>query len=584
MKRKTLLTLCLMAAATMGTWAQGPNGSGTYYKNADGKKGEALKTAFYNIISKQTRTPTYDNFIELYKKTDSRADGKVRDWYSNITNYEHVTDKAGTYKKEGDCYNREHLVPQDWGASKAGDITYVVPTDGFVNGKRSNHPFGEVGTATYTSANGYSKLGPCKTPGYTGTVFEPNDEVKGDIARIYFYMATRYENTCTGWSGPMFTGDTKYEPLAKWAYDMLVRWSQLDPIDDVEIARNNAIAKSDVQGNRNPFIDYPGLEEYIWGSKKDVPFSYDDYDSGIVIAERVEQPTFSPNGGTFTDSVVVTISCATDSATIYYTIDGNDATTSSLLYEDPITLKATTTLKAIAVKDSMRTSYQTEARFTIKSSLPGDSTQTADEVTIALNNEFFGTSFGGSVVSKQMGDFTGTQDGITVTYSKGTGANQYINDSQIRLYPGNTITVSCYDGEMEEAEFTLVLNKDGKTMQCNTGTIDGVAWTGPAPSVVFSVNNGSGHMQLSHLKVKVSPPTPPVPPDPVPGDVNSDGVTDVADIAMIIDVMANGWDANIEPGTDPYYVADVNGDGTVDVADIAKVISVMAGEKEGAGN
>ena len=573
MKRKTLLTLCLLAVATLGTWAQGPNGSGNYYQNADGKSGAALKTALKTIISKQTKSPSYDDFIELYKKTDTRADGKVRDWYSNITNYVHVKDKAGSYKKEGDCYNREHLVPQNWGAAKAGDITYVVPTDGFVNNQRGNLPLGEVGTASYLSANGYSKVGSCKTSGYSGTVFEPNDEVKGDIARIYFYMTTRYEDKCLNWSGDMFTGETKYEPLAKWAYDMLVRWSQLDPIDDVEIARNNAIAKSDVQGNRNPFVDYPGLEDYIWGDKKDVPFSYDNYESGGgVIAERVEQPVFTPDGGTFADSVVVTISCATDSATIYYTTNGTEPSETAHVYEGPVTLKETTTLKAIAMRDSMRTSFQTSAKYTIITG--GDVTPV--EGTIALNDSFFGTSFGGSITSAQMGDFTGTKDGITVTYSKGTGANQYINDSQIRLYPGNTITVSSDEGDIIWAEFTLVLNKEGKTMEASTGDISGLTWTGSAQSITFNVNSGKGHMQLSHLKVKCAT----ILPEPKQGDVNGDGSVDVADIATIIDVMAGHFPDNITSGTDPYLVADVNGDGQVDVADIGFVITIMAGGEQ----
>ena len=246
-----------------------------YYKNANGNKGEALKTAMYKIISNKTNSPSYDDLLELYKITDTRPDGKVRDWYSNTTNFTHIKDKAGSYRKEGDVYNREHTVPQSWGPPKA-DIVHVVPTDGYVNNRRSNYPFGEVGSVTYQSNNGYSKLGSCKTAGYSGTVFEPNDEVKGDIARIYFYMATCYEGQAQGWSGGVF-GGTKYKPFAEWTYKMMMRWSKLDPVDDVERARNDSIAKPYVQGNRNPFVDYPGLEEYIWGSLTDVAFSYDHY-------------------------------------------------------------------------------------------------------------------------------------------------------------------------------------------------------------------------------------------------------------------------------------------------------------------
>ena len=171
MKRKMMMAAALVMLTMSGAWAQGPNNAGTYYMNADGKSGAALKTAMYNIIKVKKHSPSYDELIDLYKYTDTRPDGSVRNWYSNITHFTHVTDKAGNYSKEGDVYNREHLVPQSWGPPKA-DIVHVVPTDGYVNNRRGNYPLGEVGNVTYQSANGYSKLGSCRTAGYSGTVFE----------------------------------------------------------------------------------------------------------------------------------------------------------------------------------------------------------------------------------------------------------------------------------------------------------------------------------------------------------------------------------------------------------------------------
>ena len=249
----------------------------SYYVQANGKSGQSLKTALFGIIG-SPKVVSYDGLIEAYEKTDTRPDGYVRDWYSNTTRFRHGTDKAGSYKKEGDCYNREHSVPQSW-FSKASpmrsDIVHVIPTDGYVNNRRSSFPFGEVGSVTYQSNNGYSKLGSAKSGlGYTGTVFEPNDEIKGDIARIYFYMVTCYQNKCTGWSGGVFTGTT-YQPLAKWAFYMFMRWSKQDPVDDVERARNEAVMT--VQGNRNPFVDFPGLEQYVWGDYTNVGISVSDY-------------------------------------------------------------------------------------------------------------------------------------------------------------------------------------------------------------------------------------------------------------------------------------------------------------------
>lgn len=288
MKRRSLLTVLTFLLVTATTWAQGPNGSKDYYEAADGKKGQALKTALYGIIHSH-KNIGYDGLYESYRQTDTRPDGYVRDWYSNVTKYTHVKDKAGTYKKEGDCYNREHSVPQSWFEDYADasiikcDIVHVLPTDGYINNRRGNDPLAEVGSVTGQSENGYSKWGKCSVSGYTGQVFEPNDEIKGDMARIYFYMATCYENVVDKWSNHatasnVFDGST-YPAFKTWYLNMLMKWSKDDPIDAVEIARNNAVYGE--QKNRNPFVDYPGLEEYVWGSKKDQAFSYDNYDGTI---------------------------------------------------------------------------------------------------------------------------------------------------------------------------------------------------------------------------------------------------------------------------------------------------------------
>ena len=301
-KRNILMVLALMLTATMAL-AQGPNGSGTYYQAANGKKGKALKTALYGIIHQHINLG-YDGLYDGYKKTDTRPDGYVRDWYSNATNYRHVTDKAGTYKKEGDCYNREHSVPQSWfedfgdaNIIKA-DIVHVLPTDGYINNRRSNNPLAEVGSVSGTSLNGYSKWGKCSVSGYSGTVFEPNDEIKGDMARIYFYMATCYENVVAKWAGNatasvVFNGSA-YPAFTSWYLNMLMKWSREDPVDAVEIARNNAVygdEKEKLQGNRNPFVDYPGLEEYVWGSKTDVAFSYNNYEGTTPVDPTPDDPT-----------------------------------------------------------------------------------------------------------------------------------------------------------------------------------------------------------------------------------------------------------------------------------------------------
>ena len=294
MRKIYYLTFFLALFVTESLYAQGPNNSGTYYQAADGKKGAELKTALCGIIYNRTER-TYDNLWIDFMSTDLRADGKIWDMYSNITNYQPVT-KGSNYSKEGDCYNREHSWPNSWFGGKNNtqpmfaDLHHLYPTDGYVNGRRSNHPLGETKGESYKSANNFSKLGKCTYPGYTGTVFEPNDEYKGDFARTYFYMVTCYEEKIASWytkygvnnssaetkNAVMATLDGKtYPGLSAWQLEMLQKWAKDDPVSEKEINRNNAVYG--IQKNRNPFIDYPELERFIWGDLKDVAFSYDHY-------------------------------------------------------------------------------------------------------------------------------------------------------------------------------------------------------------------------------------------------------------------------------------------------------------------
>ncbi len=263
MKFKILLLLSVIAVAVS---AQPP---ANYYNNAYQKKGAALRMALYNIIKNHTSL-SYSGLWNAFQTTDVRNDnGKVWDIYSDnpdgTTAYYFTfgSDQCGQYSNEGDCYNREHSVPQSWfgeASPMKTDLFHVYPTDGFVNGKRGNLALGEVNNATWTSTN-HSKLGTCVTSGYNGTVFEPNDNYKGDLARSYFYMSVCYMDKNLGQENQsMFSGGS----LKPWALNMLIRWHNSDPVSQKEIDRNNAIYN--LQQNRNPFIDYPELVGKIWGS------------------------------------------------------------------------------------------------------------------------------------------------------------------------------------------------------------------------------------------------------------------------------------------------------------------------------
>ncbi|GAB6011023.1 HNH endonuclease signature motif containing protein [Viscerimonas tarda] len=273
--KKTIITLiaCLFYTSNI-IWAQGPAG---YYNSANGKTTTTLKTALYNII-KDHSPLSYAALWPTFQNTDKKADGRVWDMYSDKPSgtpayeFTFIDDQCGNYNKEGVCYNREHSFPKSWfdnATPMYTDLFHLYPTDGYVNGKRGNYPFGEVGSASWTSTNG-SKLGTNNTAGYTGTVFEPIDAYKGDFARSYFYMVTRYEDKVTGWADnaeakPVLAGN-KYPAFKEWAVNLLLKWHRNDPVSDKEVKRNNVIYTS-YQQNRNPYIDHPELVEYIWGNK-----------------------------------------------------------------------------------------------------------------------------------------------------------------------------------------------------------------------------------------------------------------------------------------------------------------------------
>ena len=247
-----------------------------YYASAYGLTGTALRVALRDIIA-AAKTNDYYELHNHYQSTDSRPDGTVWDMYSDVPNgvspysFPFVScEQCGNYRIEGDCYNREHSWPQSWfgsGSPMVSDLFHLYPTDGKVNANRGNYPFGEVARPTSVSLNG-GKVGPCSTPGYTGTVFEPIDQYKGDFARTYFYMSTRYYEKDVGWQVNSAVDGAE---LAPWTIEMLLRWHADDPISLKETLRNEAVYA--IQGNRNPYIDNEMWAYDVWGFPTGQPMS-----------------------------------------------------------------------------------------------------------------------------------------------------------------------------------------------------------------------------------------------------------------------------------------------------------------------
>ncbi len=259
----------LLAFISFSLNAQIPN---NYYLFAEGQTGQALRLALKAIIDDHD-VQSYSDLWNHFLDTDQKVSGHVWDMYSDVPGgtpdytFTFGSDQCGNYGAEGDCYNREHSFPKSWFGGEIPpmytDLFHLVPSDGYVNGQRSNLPYGEVGSASWTSSNG-SKRGGCSYPGYTGTVFEPIDEYKGDFARGYFYMLTRYMNEIDSWNSPMLSGGD----FSDWAKNLLLDWAAQDTVSDKEIDRNNEIYL--IQDNRNPFIDHPEYIQEIWSNTSSI--------------------------------------------------------------------------------------------------------------------------------------------------------------------------------------------------------------------------------------------------------------------------------------------------------------------------
>ena len=568
----------------------------TYYQPADGKMGAALKTAMCGIVYNRTQK-SYDDLWTAFQTTDVRSDGKIWDMYSNITNYTPVT-SGSSYSKEGDCYNREHSFPQSWFGSNTPmntDLHHIYPTDGFVNGKRANYPFGETNGNEYQSANGFSKLGTCTYPGYTGTVFEPADEYKGDFARTYFYMVTCYEEKLSDWytnyseSRPTIDGST-YPALQSWQLNMLMEWAKNDPVSEKEVQRNNAVYA--IQKNRNPFIDYPGLEQYVWGSMTTTAFSYDNYVQPIykqdvtmafnpttataTLGEDFTEPTLTTTPANLTVAysssvpAVATVNTSTGEVTLVavgtttitatfagndtfnggsasYTLTVSDASTPQpvtgsgcyTLVEDASTLKANdkiiiacvneTTLKALGT-----TQYTNNRQASDDVTLNSDGTLTPGEavqvITLERDGDYFLFNVGGGYLA-----------------ATGINANQLKTRTSIDDFARATISIS-------GGTATITFRGDNEH-QRNT--------------IRYNPNNGSPIFSCYASDATVGS-LPQIYRFVLSGDANGDSEVNIADVTAIIN-MING----VPPAGFNQSAADVNKDGTINIADVTAIINII---------
>ena len=293
--RLILATMTVMACLSVN--APIPAG---YYSPLDGKSGEALKNAIHNLTLQHT-VLNYNSLWTYFRDTDCYPDdtNKVWDMYSD-NNY---------YFNNSWGMNREHSLPKSWWAPSGEnsntqlypsytDIIHLYPADGDANMAKYYWPMGEVSTASFD--NGVTKVGSPKTGqgGGASSVFEPDDRYKGDFARTYFYMACCYQHY--NWRHTFMMTNNSWKTFNDWSIDLLCRWARADAVSDKEVSRNDAVQKC--QNNRNPFIDFPELFEYIWGNRQGQVFYVSDAGTSSDTTTYTGDPELiAPTQGTVLD-------------------------------------------------------------------------------------------------------------------------------------------------------------------------------------------------------------------------------------------------------------------------------------------
>lgn len=551
MNVKQLYMAIIVQFLALGTaWAQGPNHTGTYYQAADGQCGEALKTAFFQIINGEyqgvqfqqidyTNNKTGNDVWHAFYTTDVLDDGvTIRDRYSCITAFvvgEDQQGNNGTNNQEGGTsekhvYSREHSMPKSWfgGGTSVGpstDMFHLYPVDSYMNSVRNNHPFGENNGEKFTSAGGYSKLGVCTYEGYSGTCFEPNDEWKGDFARTYFYMVTCYEESLPTWytenadsyegAKATFDGNT-YPGLSTWQLSMLLKWSRQDPVDSIEIKRNEAVCV--IQHNRNPFIDYPGLEEFIWGDSILQAFAYGGFEEG---GDSIITPS---------DTIVVE-----KEDTIY------------------LPAKKYQFRKVLRVIGGKRYIIITDVEGKLRMAQPLASTQNygymnakdvvAQDDVITLDDD------------KPTFTLLATADGYRIQDSSGRYLWQQAEFNTFSVTPDETADATTWSIDAREADGTFAI-KNLSTQK--------IAQYSPNYSNYACYKTVSGLLPNLYEEVET-----------LVGDINNDGSVNVADVTALVNLFN---DKSLRDG-DRFnlHAADANEDGVVTRSDIQSLIGIVLG-------
>lgn len=393
--RGTIISFVLFCFANAAALAQPKVG---YYTAAtlDGKNGRSLELSLQDIVYPHTRW-SYDDLWEAYKTTDpgpqdsipaSYTGGKtdlIYDMYAWMKDFPKFYSDNDHSQTGG--FNREHCVPNSWWGAKEGntyaysDLHHLVPGDGAANNAKGDYPLGEYksgmtlvfpkenktntsGKLYVTTVNPAShvwKVQNSEEYGGATDIFEPADQYKGDFARMYLYLVCAYEGKVNWATTYMFynEGTNNYTTIRPWALDLLLKWHRQDPVSQKELDRNNAVES--LQENRNPFIDYPELIEYIWGNKTTENFVLANAKSSYDEAKKTASITFKLNAQLGKPFKGFTYTTNSDGATAYSSSNPEvatvDATTGKITLKSAGTTTITFTTAATATYSAGEDKY-----------------------------------------------------------------------------------------------------------------------------------------------------------------------------------------------------------------------------------
>jgi len=603
MRRNLLLVLAVMAALT--AWADIPAG---YYTNANGKSDEQLMAALEGIIYTHTQLD-YNELWDCYVTTDMGNDGYYIDMYSTCK-YNHSSYHVGTASYVGQGLNREHSFPKSWFGGEVypmyTDLMMIIPTDGFVNQRRSNYPYGVCnGTDAVTYTNEelgvtmLGKLGKSTYNGYSAKVFEPDDEYKGDFARIYFYMVTCYKSDVANWPGcdQLDYLDNNYKAFSNWSIQMLMEWHRADPVSPKELKRNEGVYVK--QGNRNPYVDHPELAEYIWGTKQHSTWT-DGGDIPQPIVKEVpvmlsaDETAVEPNafradwtsGGDVSSYTLKVTRQSESGATLLMSENfsgvnaNNDGYTdigeSLDDYTDNPGWKGYKVYTAAGQSLKMGTSSAI-------GHLISPNLQLGSTVTVVFKAKNWISSSGSSdnssmIIScgnaSQTVALSDSPEQYTVVLNGCTDSNVKLamNAVKKRSY---IYSVDIYDGDLTaKAPRRQVVEEGDSTWRMVSGIAD-TCYTVKAldggiyeymVKAIYTDGTESVWSNIQHVTLTGGIAV-------LTGDVNDDGEVNIGDVTAIIDyLLGNASDTfNIE-------AADVNGDGEINIGDVTAIIDMLLGK------